>query len=182
MEMQPSVAIGLVLAMAGHAVGWPIPRGGSQAIADALASYLRSLGGDIVTGWRVESLDELPRSAATLCDVSPRMLLKLAVASCRAAIGTHWRGSATGPRPSKSIGRVRADPFARPNAVRRARCISAGHSPRLLAPSEPHGGGERCERPFVLLAQPSLIDPSRGLPARHTAWAYGACRTDRRPT
>ncbi len=59
LERSPSASFGLVLALLGHSVGWPLPQGGSQAIADALVSYLRSLGGEVETGRRVESLDEL---------------------------------------------------------------------------------------------------------------------------
>ena len=73
-----SASFGLVLGLTGHAVGWPLPRGGSQSIADALASYLRSLGGEIVTGAPVESLEELSGTRTILCDVTPRQLLGLA--------------------------------------------------------------------------------------------------------
>jgi phytoene dehydrogenase-like protein len=78
LEQRPSAAFGLVLGVTAHAVGWPVPRGGAQRIADALASYLRSLGGQIVTGTRVESLDDLPSVGAVLGDVTPRQLLLLA--------------------------------------------------------------------------------------------------------
>src|SRR5205085_7186957 len=74
----PSAAFGLILGMAGHAVGWPVPRGGAGSIAAALVSYLRSLGGEVVTGAPVGSLDDLPRSGAILLDVTPRQLLRLA--------------------------------------------------------------------------------------------------------
>src|SRR5438105_3733735 len=74
----PSAAFGLILGVAGHAVGWPVPRGGSGSIAAALVSYLRSLGGEVVTGARVGSLDDLPRAGAILLDVTPRQLLRLA--------------------------------------------------------------------------------------------------------
>ena len=74
----PSAGVGLVLALLGHHVGWPFARSGSQAIADALASYLRSLGGEIRTGQSVESLDDLPATRAVLVDVTPRQLLRMA--------------------------------------------------------------------------------------------------------
>src|SRR5436190_1339589 len=74
----PSAAFGLVLGLLGHAVGWPFPRGGSQRLSDALASYLRALGGDIETGRRVESLAELGDPGVVLLDVTPRGLLALA--------------------------------------------------------------------------------------------------------
>ena len=78
LDERPTAAVGLVLALTGHAVGWPVARGGSQAVADALASYLRSLGGEIETGRRVESVDELGDAGAILLDVTPRQVLALA--------------------------------------------------------------------------------------------------------
>jgi phytoene dehydrogenase-like protein len=126
-----------------------------------------------MTGWRVESLDELPRSAAILCDVSPRMLLKL-----------------TGTRlPSgyrRTLARFRYGPAAfkidwalsGPIPWRAAECRSAGTVhiggtfAEIARAERASWRRERCDRPFVLLAQPSLIDPSRAPPARHTAWAY----------
>src|SRR5262245_34751631 len=77
LEKMLTSAVGLMLGMLAHIVGWPLPRGGSQKISDALASYLRSLGGEIVTGWRVESLTELPRTKAFLLDVSPRNFARI---------------------------------------------------------------------------------------------------------
>src|SRR5215218_8964654 len=78
LDERPTAAVGLVLAITGHAVGWPVARGGSQAVADALGSHLRSLGGEIETGRWVESLDELEGFGVTLLDVTPRQLLRLA--------------------------------------------------------------------------------------------------------
>src|SRR5581483_11172788 len=74
----PSAAFGLVLGVAGHAVGWPVPRGGSRSIAAALTSYLRALGGELVVDTPVRSLDELPPARAIVLDVTPRQLLRLA--------------------------------------------------------------------------------------------------------
>jgi phytoene dehydrogenase-like protein len=78
LELPGSASFALVLLTLAHAVGWPFPRGGSQAIPDALARYLRSLGGEIETGAEVESLGELPPSRLVLCDGTPRQLLRLA--------------------------------------------------------------------------------------------------------
>ena len=183
MEMQPSVAIGLVLAMAGHAVGWPIPRGGSQAIADALASYLRSLGGEIVTGWRVESLDELPRAEAVLCDVFPRMLLHLAGGKLPSGYRRTLERFRYGPAAFKvdwALGG--ADP------LRAAECLSAGTVhiggtfAEIARAERASWRGENCDRPFVLLAQPSLIDPSRAPLESTQPGRTRTCRTDRRST
>jgi phytoene dehydrogenase-like protein len=173
METAPSAAIGLVLAMAAHAVGWPIPRGGSQRIADALASYLRSLGGQIVTGWRVKTLDELPPARAILCDTSPRELI-------------HIAGAQLSPRYRAALSRFRYGPAAfkldwalsgpipwRSPACRRAGTIHIGGTFAEVAAAERACWyGQIHDRPFVLLAQPSLFDPTRAPPGQHTAWAY----------
>jgi phytoene dehydrogenase-like protein len=174
MEMQPSVAIGLVLAMAGHAVGWPIPRRGSQAIADALASYLRSLGGEIVTGWRVESLDELPRAAAVLCDVSPRTLLHITGGKLPSGYRRTLERFRYGPAAFK-VDWALAGPIPwRAAECRLAGTVHIGGTFAEIARAERASWrGEHCDRPFVLLAQPSLIDPSRAPIGKHTAWAYG---------
>ncbi|HEX6861401.1 MAG TPA: NAD(P)/FAD-dependent oxidoreductase, partial [Thermoanaerobaculia bacterium] len=82
LDMLPTAAYGLVLAATGHSVGWPQPAGGAQRVPDALAGYLRELGGEIVTGWMVKSLDELPRSRVVLLDLTPAQLLRLG--------GTRW--------------------------------------------------------------------------------------------
>ena len=129
----PSAAAGLVLALLGHHVGWPFARGGSQAIADALSSYLRSLGGEIETRPRVELLDDLPRARLVLADVTPRQLADLAgrrlparyrrrLLRYRYGPGVFkldlaldgpipWRArSVHAPRPFTSVGRSRRSP------------------------------------------------------------------------
>ncbi|HET7640105.1 MAG TPA: NAD(P)/FAD-dependent oxidoreductase, partial [Ktedonobacteraceae bacterium] len=78
LEQPLTAAFGLMLGMLGHAVGWPLPRGGSQKIVDAMAAYLRVLGGEIITGMEVKSLDDLPSAHAYLCDVTPRQFLRMA--------------------------------------------------------------------------------------------------------
>ncbi len=78
LEQSPTAAFGLLLGITGHAIGWPIPRGGSQRIADALGSYLGSLGGEIITGALVDSIDDLPSARVIVCDVTPRQLLHMA--------------------------------------------------------------------------------------------------------
>ena len=167
-----SASFGLVLGTAGHAVGWPLPRGGSQRIADALASYLRSLGGEIQTSAPVESLDEL--SAATvLCDVTPRQLLRLA-------------GERLPPRYRRRLERFRycpgvfkldwalsgPIPWTAPACARAGTVHLGGTLDEIAASERAPARGETSERPFVLLAQPSLFDASRAPEGRHTAWAY----------
>ena len=173
LEFWATSAVGLVLGLAGHAVGWPIVRGGSQNLAEALASYLRSLGGEIVTGWRVESLDELPPARAVLLDVTPRQVVRIAghrlpsgyvrrLGRFRYGAGVFkldW--ALSGPIPWRS------------EDCARAGTVHLGGTLDEVAASEAAvGRGEHPERPFVLLSQPSLFDPSRAPDGRHTAWAY----------
>jgi phytoene dehydrogenase-like protein len=83
LEWAGTAAYGLILGISAHADGWPIARGGSQRVADAMASYLRSLGGVVETGAPVTSLRELPPSDAVLCDVTPRQLSTWPATCCR---------------------------------------------------------------------------------------------------
>jgi len=165
LEAPPSASIGLVMAIAGHATGWPIVRGGSQRISDALASYLRAQGGRIRTESRV---DALPEASLVLCDITPRQLL---------AIG----GSRFSPRFQRALARWRYGPGVfkldwaldapipwRAGECRRAATVHLGGTLQEIAAWESGFTGA----PFVLLAQPSLFDPSRAPQGRHTAWAY----------
>ncbi len=170
LEKPASAAIGWVLALAGHAVGWPIPRGGSQRIADALASYFKSLGGEIITGMPVGSINELKEADAVLCDITPRQLL-------------HFSGDRLPEKYRRKLERYRYGPgvykmdwaLSGPIPWRASRCARAatvhlGGTLEQIAASERLAGGR--DQPFVLLAQPSLFDSTRAPPGRHTAWAY----------
>lgn len=173
LEALGTAAFGLVLAVAAHTIGWPLARGGSQRIADALASYLRSLGGEIVTGAPVESLDQVRDAPLVLCDVTPRQLLRLG-------------DDRLPPRYRRALARYRYGPGAfkldwalagpipwRATACGRAGTVHVGGSLDEIAASEraPWQGGTAAA-PFVLLAQPSLFDQTRAPAGKHTAWAY----------
>jgi phytoene dehydrogenase-like protein len=148
----------------GHVVGWPFPRGGSQALAEALASRLRELGGEIRTSSRV---DELPRADVVLCDVSPRELLRFASFQARyeAALRRYRHGPGAFKLDWALSGPV---PWA-DERCSRAATVHLGGSLEEIAASERAPGSSR---PFVLFAQPSLWDDTRAPAGRHTAWAY----------
>lgn len=173
LERLLTAAFGLVLGAAGHAVGWPIPEGGSQKIADALAGYLRSLGGEIVTGTPIVSLNALPEARVILCDVTPRQLVKIAGKKLPA------RFRRTLERYRYGMGVFKIDwalsgpiPWTHGDC-RRAGTVHLGGTLEEIAWSERAAWeGKISERPFVLLAQPSLFDPTRAPPGKHTAWAY----------
>jgi phytoene dehydrogenase-like protein len=165
-------AAALLLGALGHVVGWPVARGGSQQIADALASYLRELGGEIVTGTQVESLGCLPEADIALFDVTPRQLVQIA-------------GPRLPARYKEQLGRYRYGPgvfkvdYALDGPVpwRAAECAQAatvhlGGTLEEIARAEAQvWRGEHPERPFVLTAQQSLFDPTRAPGGKHTLWA-----------
>jgi phytoene dehydrogenase-like protein len=177
-----SASFGIVLGATAHIAGWPIPRGGAQAISRALIEHLSRLGGTLRTSCRVESLASLAAqfhsefdagSDLALCDVTPRQLL-------------HIAGERFTPSYRRALARYRQAPAAfkvdyalsQPIPWRAAECARAvtvhlGGSLEEIAASEDAMRWGRCaERPFVLLAQPTLFDPSRAPEGKHIAWAY----------
>jgi phytoene dehydrogenase-like protein len=169
----PSAAFGLMLGLLGHSVGWPFPRGGSQRLSDALASYLRSLGGEIETGRRVESLAELAGARAILLDVTPRGLLALAGDRLPARYRRRLERYRYGPGVFKVDWALDGPIPWRAEECARAVTVHLGATLEEIAASEAAPGqGEIAERPYVLLAQQSLFDSSRVPAGRHTAWAY----------
>jgi phytoene dehydrogenase-like protein len=173
LEAPVSAAFGWVLALAAHAVGWPIPRGGSQRIANALASYFESLGGRIVKSTAIRSLDELTDGAMVLCDVTPRQLLALAGDKLPRAFRGKLERYRYGPGVFKIDWALDGPIPWRASECARAGTVHIGGTLEEIAASErAPWEGRVHERPFVLLAQPSLFDPSRAPEGKHTAWAY----------
>jgi phytoene dehydrogenase-like protein len=173
LDRPPTAAVALVLMITGHHVGWPVARGGSQAVADALASIARAHGAEIVTGRRVERIDELDDAGVVLLDVTPRQLLGLA-------------GHRLPERYRRALGRFRYGPGVfkvdwaldgpipwQAEACRRAGTVHVGGTFEEIAASEAAANAGRiAERPYVLLAQPTICDPTRAPAGKHTAWAY----------
>ncbi len=173
LEAAGTAAVGLVLAALGHVVGWPMARGGSQRIADAMAAKLASLGAEIVTQARVASLEELPQARSVLLDVTPRQLLGIA-------------GERLPARYRRALGRFRYGPatfkmdfaLSAPIPWRAAECGRAGtvhvggRLEEIAAGEAAVWRGEHPERPYSIVAQQSLFDPSRAPAGRHTAWVY----------
>jgi phytoene dehydrogenase-like protein len=164
---------GLGLMISAHAVGWPVARGGSQRLADALASYLRSLGGEIVTGERVESLSQLPDSRMVLCDVTPRQFLNIAGERVPASYRRRLEAFRYGPGVFKMDWTLSAPAPWRAEACRRAGTLHLGGTLDEIARGEyATWNGATSDRPFVLVVQPSLFDGSRAPAGKHTLWAY----------
>ena len=173
LEQSPGAAIAVMLGLAGHAVGWPFPRGGSQRIADALASYFRSLGGEIVTGWNVNTVDELPPARAVLLDVTPRQLLALAEHRLPDRYRRRISRYRYGPGVFKIDWALSGPIPWRAEECRQAGTVHVGGTLEEVARSEREAfQGQLSERPFVLLAQPSLFDLDPRPVGQHTAWGY----------
>jgi phytoene dehydrogenase-like protein len=173
LDRPPSAAFGLTLGVLAHAVGWPFPRGGTQRLSDALASYLRSLGGEIETGHRVESLAELGETPTVLLDVTPRGLLQLADDRLPGRYRRGLEGYRYGPGVFKLDWALDGPIPWQAEECARAATVHLGATLEEIAASEvAPGRGEIAERPYVLLAQQSLFDPTRAPTGQHTAWAY----------
>jgi phytoene dehydrogenase-like protein len=170
LERRPSAGFALALMVLGHAVGWPFPRGGSQALAEALAARLREAGGEV----RASSpVDELPAADVVLCDVSPPELLRLARGRLPERYEGRLRGYRYGPGAFK-LDWALAGPIPwRDERCAQAATVHLGGSLEEIAASERAPWRARvAERPFVLLAQTSLWDETRAPGGQHTAWAY----------
>jgi phytoene dehydrogenase-like protein len=173
LESRGSASFGLVLLLLGHATGWPFPRGGSQAIADALASRLEQLGGEIETGRPVRTLGELPPTKLVLCDVTPRQLLALAGERLPARYRRRLEGWRYGPGAFKLDYALDGPIPWRAPEVAQAATVHLGGTLGEIAESERSAWQRKdAERPFVLLAQQSLFDPTRAPGPQQTVWAY----------
>jgi phytoene dehydrogenase-like protein len=168
-----SAAFGILMAVPAHAVGWPIPRGGAQSIATALCGVLATCSSKVSVSSPVQNLAALENYDLTLCDVTPRQLLKIGEQklsdSYKRQLARYRYGAAvfkvdyalSAPIPWKA-----AD-------CSRAATVHLGGSFEQIAESEKAMRcGRHPDRPFILLAQPSLFDSSRAPAGKHTAWAY----------
>lgn len=173
LEAPPTAAFGLVLGIAGHAVGWPIARGGSQSIANALARLILDHGGEIQTDAPVRSVDELPPARAILFDVMPRRIVGIAGPALPARYKRRLERYRHGPGVFK-VDWALSEPIPwTAEACTRAGTVHLGGTLEEIAEAErAPWEGRTHERPFVLLVQPSLFDPTRAPPGHHTAWAY----------
>ncbi len=173
LEKSGTVGIALALMAVGQVDGWPFPRGGAQRLANALAEHFQSLGGRIQTSFRVESLRQLPPSRAVLCDVTPKQLLQIA-------------GERLPPRYNKLLKQFRYGlaaykmdwslaspvPWRSPDVLRAGTVHIGGTLEEIRASARAAWSGRPSERPFVIVGQHTLFDPSRAPEGKHTLWAY----------
>lgn len=164
---------GLLLSVLGHVVGWPLARGGSQRIAEALVSLLRSLGGRIECDQEVRSLDALPPVDATLLDLAPSQVLRLASGRLPARYARRLARFRHGPGVFKLDWALDGPiPWSDENCLRAGTVHVGGTAAEIVAAEDQVQRGLHPPNPFVLVAQQSLFDPSRAPAGVHTGWAY----------
>jgi len=168
-----SASFGLVLAAAAHAVDWPCARGGSQRIVDALVARLRASGGEICVEREVRTIADIPPADAILFDVNPHQLERLAGDALPPRYRRRLRAFRFGPGVFKIDWALREPIPWKASACRQAGTVHVGGTYESIAESEAAANGGRvCDRPFVILAQQSLVDRSRAPGDHHTGWAY----------
>ena len=173
LDRRPTAAFGLVLDAMAHVAGWVIPRGGAQQLSNALVEHLKSLGGEVVTGMRVASIDDLPPARAILCDLSPKPLLRIAGHRFPAWYRRKLERYRYGMGAFKVDWALDAPIPWRSSQCAQAGTVHLGGTLEEISRSEREAWeGRVTERPFVLLAQPTLFDPSRAPAGRHVAWTY----------
>ena len=168
-----TAGVGLMISILAHSVGWPVARGGSQAIADALADYLASLEGSILTGRSVTSLQDLPPARAALLDIAPRGLLDIAGESLRPT----YRRQLENYQYNQGVCKVdwaldSPIPWHSETARRAGTLHLGGTLDEIMRAEQAVWDGDHPHQPYVILAQQSLFDPSRAPDGKHTAWAY----------
>jgi phytoene dehydrogenase-like protein len=168
-----SASFGIVLAVAGHATGWPCARGGSVAIVNAMASYFRSLGGEIRTSHRVTSLRDVPPSRAVIFDVTPRQLAAIAESDLPSSYLGKLRRFKYGPGVFKVDFALDGPIPWRAEECKRSATVHVGGTFEQIAEHEAAiWRGVTTKKPFVLVAQQSMFDDTRAPAGKHTGWAY----------
>ena len=164
---------GALLGISAHAVGWPIPRGGAQSLTNALCGYLTTLGGTIKTSSRIGNLAELSNCDVILGDITPRQLVKIAGEK----LSSSYKGQLTNYRYGPGAFKVdyalsSPIPWKAKECLRAATVHLGGSFEEIAASEAAMASGKHAERPFMILAQPSLFDPTRAPAGKHTAWVY----------
>ncbi|WP_235558354.1 phytoene desaturase family protein [Sphaerimonospora mesophila] len=165
--------VGLVLAALAHAVGWPVPQGGSHTITRAMAAELTRLGGRIITGRRIDTLAELPRARAVLLDVAPAGLLRIAGDLLPDRYGRRLRAFRPGGAACKVDFALSGPvPWASPECARAGTLHLVGSRAEALAAEQAVAAGRHARRPYVLAVQPGVVDSGRAPAGHHVLWTY----------
>ncbi len=173
LEAPLSAAPTLVLGALAHVVGWPIPRGGAQSLANALAACFLAHGGEIRTDWHVEDVNELPDASALIFDVSPKQLIQIAGDRLPVSYRQQLERFRHGPGVFKLDYALNAPiPWANPDCGRAATLHIGGTFDEIAASERAPHQHMHTSKPYVLLAQPTLFDPTRAPARKHVVWAY----------
>lgn len=168
-----SAAFGLILGTLGHVAGWPLAKGGSGSIAEAMASYFRSLGGEIILSRELRTLGELPAARIAILDITPRQLLAIAGHSLPPGYRQKLERYRYGPGVFKiDYALAEPIPWSSPGCRQAATLHVCGSEEEVTRSEQQVLDRQHPERPFVLLVQPTLFDPSRAPAGKHVAWAY----------
>lgn len=168
-----SASFGMVLALLGHATGWPLPRGGSQSIVNAMAAYLGTLGGKVITDTPISNLDDLPSSRVVLFDVTPRQLVRIAGHHLPDGYKRRLQGYRYGPGVFKVDWALAGPiPWTAPECARAGTVHVGGTFEEIEHSEHEMWHGRVADRPFVLVAQQSMVDSTRAPQGQHTGWAY----------
>jgi phytoene dehydrogenase-like protein len=168
-----TAAFGLILGAAGHAYGWPFAHGGSQRLSDALADLLRARGGTVATDRRVTAMDQVKDGRVVLFDLTPRQVLSIARDQWPAGFTKQLERFRYGPGVFKVDWALDGPIPWRAEACRQAGTVHVGGAfDEVIAAEDAVAAGREAERPFVILAQPSVADPTRAPDGKHVGWAY----------
>jgi phytoene dehydrogenase-like protein len=173
LEAPATSAFGLVTNLLAHTVGWPLVKGGTQNLSNALAAYLLSLGGEIITNYRAKQISELPHSRAVMFDTSPHAMLEIAGEDLPVGYQEQIRRYRYGPGVFKMDFALDAPiPWKNPDNCLSAAVHIGGSMEEIAFSERTIWNGEHAERPYIILAQPTLYDPTRAPTGKHTVWAY----------
>lgn len=173
LESVATAAVGLMLGVSAHRVGWPVARGGTESIARALISILRELDGELICDAPVSSFDALPKASVYLFDTSPRALASI----CQSQLPLGYRNQLGNYRHGPGVFKVDwalKEPIPWTNEeARLTACLHVGGTFEEVAAAERDSWqGQHSSLPFLILAQPTMVDPTRAPEGKHTAWAY----------
>lgn len=172
LESRPTAAFALVLSILGHAVGWPMARGGSRRLAEALVAYLRALGGEVRTGWLVHSLEELPRARVILINLDTRQVARIAGRRLPCRYRRRLERFRFGPGTFK-IDWALSDPipWIAPECADAGTVHVGGTIDEIRIAKRAAEQGEHPRQPLLLVVQATRFDPSRAPAGRHTGYA-----------
>lgn len=166
-------AVGSLLAASAHCTGWPVARGGSSSLADAMARCFADLGGEIVTGWRVSDIAELPQAGAYLFDTNPHAVASIAASRLPHGYAERLKAYRFGPAAFKlDLALSDPIPWSAPECRQAGTVHVCGGEDEIIASEAAAWNNQHTDRPFVLVVQPSVFDPTRAPEGKHTCWAY----------